>query len=225
MRVRALIFDVDGTLAETEEVHRRAFEQVFAEEGLPWRWDVDLYRELLRVTGGKERLRHYIDAHGATPVLSDADIARLHLRKTEIYGDIIRAGGCALRPGVAELIAAARRAGLRLAISTTTSRPNVDALFAAVFGEVDPPRFDPIVAGEDVAAKKPAPDAYELALTKLGLPAEACLAFEDSRNGLAAARAAGLATIVTPSLYTAHESFDAAAAILPDLTTFDLAAW
>ncbi|MDK9694794.1 MAG: HAD-IA family hydrolase [Siculibacillus sp.] len=224
MVVRALIFDVDGTLAETEEIHRAAFERAFAEDGLPWRWDVDLYRELLRVTGGKERIRHHLAMEGVGPALDEARIARLHARKNEIYGEIVRSGGCALRPGVADLVRAAREAGLRLAISTTTSRPNVDALLAATFAGEEG-LFDPIVAGEDVAAKKPAPDAYLLAIEKLGLPAEACLVFEDSRNGLTAARAAGLATIVTPSLYTAHESFEGAAAILPDLTAFDLAAW
>lgn len=224
MVVRALIFDVDGTLAETEEIHRTAFERAFAEDGLPWRWSVDLYRELLRVTGGKERIRAWLAMDGVAPALDEARIARLHARKNEIYGEIVRAGGCALRPGVAALVRAARAAGLRLAIATTTSRPNVEALLAATFpGEPD--LFDPIVAGEDVAAKKPAPDAYVLALAELALPADACLVFEDSTNGLTAARAAGLTTVVTPSLYTAHERFEGAAAILDDLTAFDLAAW
>ncbi|WP_333824398.1 HAD-IA family hydrolase [Pinisolibacter sp.] len=225
MVLRALIFDVDGTLAETEEIHRDAFNRAFAEDGLSWHWDVDLYRDLLRVTGGKERIRRYLEMDGVAPALDDARIARLHARKNEIYGETVRSGRCALRPGVAELVRAARAGGLRTAISTTTSRPNVEALLAATFPGAEPDLFDPIVAGEDVVAKKPAPDAYILAIEKLGLPAEACLALEDSRNGLTAARAAGLATVVTPSLYTAHETFEGAAQVIPDLTAFDLEAW
>ena len=224
MRVRALIFDVDGTLAETEEIHRAAFNRAFAEDGLTWHWDVDLYRELLRVTGGKERIRRWLEMDGVAPTLPEDRIARLHARKNEIYGEIVRSGGCVLRPGVAELVATARAGGLRLAIATTTSRSNVEALLAATFPGADG-LFDPIVAGEDVVAKKPAPDAYLQAVEKLGLPADACLALEDSINGLTAARAAGLATVVTPSLYTAHESFEGAARVIPDLTSLDLAAW
>ena len=222
MALRALIFDVDGTLAETEEIHRAAFERAFAEAGLPWRWDVDRYRELLAVTGGKERIRHFIATTPGVEDPGDARIAHLHARKNEIYGEIVRGGGCALRPGVAELVRAASANGLRLAIATTTSRFIVAALLAAAFADAPPDLFDPIVCGEHVAAKKPSPEAYHLALARLGLAAEDCLAFEDSRNGLAAACAAGLATIVTPSLYTAHERFDGASAILPDLAAFDL---
>ena len=225
MVLRALIFDVDGTLAETEEIHRAAFNRAFAEDGLAWHWDVDLYRELLRVTGGKERIRRYLEMDVVAPALDDARIARLHARKNQIYGETVRSGGCSLRPGVADLVAAAHAAGLRLAIATTTSRPNVEALLAATFADATANLFDPIVAGEDVVAKKPAPDAYLLAVEKLGLPPETCLALEDSLNGLTAARAAGLVTVVTPSLYTTHESFDGAARVIPDLTAFDLADW
>jgi HAD superfamily hydrolase (TIGR01509 family) len=224
MVLRALIFDVDGTLAETEEIHRDAFNRAFAEDGLPWHWDVDLYRDLLKVTGGKERIRRWLEMDGVSPTLDDARIARLHVRKNEIYGETVRSGGCVLRPGVAEVIAAARARGLQLAIATTTSRPNVEALLAALFTE-EPDLFDPIVAGEDVAAKKPAPDAYVLAVEKLGLSPADCLALEDSRNGLTAARAAGIPTVVTPSLYTAHETFEGAAKVMPDLTELDLTAW
>ncbi len=224
MALRALIFDVDGTLAETEEIHRAAFNRAFAEDGLAWHWDVDLYRELLRVTGGKERIRRYLDMDGVAPALDEARIARLHARKNEIYGETVRSGGCILRPGVAALVRSARASGLRLAIATTTSRPNVEALLAATFPD-EADLFDPIVAGEDVVAKKPAPDAYVLAVEKLGLPTDVCLALEDSLNGLTAARAAGLATVVTPSLYTAHEVFDGAAQVIPDLTGFVLERW
>lgn len=222
MPIRALIFDVDGTLAETEEVHRTAFNRTFAEDGLPWQWDVDRYRDLLRVTGGKERIRHHAAGVGwPADDLDEARIARLHARKNDLYGETIRSGACALRPGVADLVARAEAAGLRLAIATTTSRPNVEALLDAAFRRDGRHPFEVIVAGEDVAAKKPAPDAYLLALERLGLTADACLAFEDSLNGLTAARAAGLATVVTPSLYTAHERFDGAREIRDDLVGFD----
>ena len=221
--VKALIFDVDGTLAETEESHREAFNSAFAEAGLDWVWDVDLYRDLHRVTGGKERMRHYADRRGVSIAeLSDADIAKLHRRKNERYSERVRDGRCPLRPGVERLIGAARAQGVRLAICTTTSRVNVNELIGATLGVGGFERFEVIVAGEDAPAKKPAPDAYLLALRALQLRPDECVAFEDSRNGLLSARAAKIATVVTPSVYTAHETFDGAALLLPDLEGFDL---
>jgi HAD superfamily hydrolase (TIGR01509 family) len=215
MTIRALIFDVDGTLAETEELHRTAFNQTFAAAGLPWQWSVDDYTWLLRTTGGKERMRVWALHVGSD--LDDDLIARLHNEKTRRYGDLLAGGGLSLRPHVAELIAAARAEGLRLAVATTTNRPNVDALTKAAWGAPADLVFDVIAAGDEVAAKKPAPDVYLLALSRLGLPADAALAFEDSRNGLLSARAAGLRVVVTPSIYTAHEDFGGADALVPDL--------
>ena len=221
--VKALIFDVDGTLAETEESHREAFNFAFAEAGLDWAWDVDLYRDLHRVTGGKERMRHYADRLGVSRVdLSDAAIARLHQRKNQRYSELVHAGRCPLRPGVERLIAGAGAAGRRLAICTTTSRVNVKELMEATLGADGLERFEVIVAGEDAPAKKPAPDAYLLVLKALQLRPDQCLAFENSRNGLLAARAAQIPTIVTPSVYTAHETFAGAALLLPDLEAFDV---
>ena len=226
MPIAALIFDVDGTLAETEEIHRAAFADAFAEAGLPWRWDVDLYRDLLKTTGGKERIRRFLDMRGiSASTVSDEAIAALHARKTAFYGTRVAEGGLALRPGVERVLREARTRGLRLAIATTTSRPNIETLLDVVFGAEAADLFETLVCGEDVAVKKPAPDAYVEALRRLDLPAEACLAFEDSANGLASARGAGLATIVTPSLYTGHETFDGAAAILENLEAFDLDVW
>ena len=223
--IKALIFDVDGTLAETEEGHRRAFNAAFVEAGLDWVWDVDLYRDLYRVTGGKERMRHYAIRRGvSTAELSDAEIARLHVRKNAHYAELVRAGQCPLRPGVERLIRASRARGLRLAICTTTSRVNIEELVEATLGADGLGLFEVVVSGEDVPAKKPAPDAYLSVLKALGLRPDECLAFEDSRNGLMAATAAGLETIVTPSLYTRHETFDGALLILADLSDFDLPA-
>lgn len=212
MTLRAIIFDVDGTLAETEELHRAAFNRAFAEAGLGWEWGEALYGELLDVAGGKERLAHYAARVGHA-IGADA-IARLHARKTGFYGEAV--GGCALRPGVAALIEAARAAGISLAIATTTTRANVDALLDAALASGAAAWFT-IVAGDEVPRKKPAPDVYLAALTALGLSAADCVAIEDSPDGLKAARAAGIATLVTPSRYMAGGDFSGAARVVADL--------
>jgi HAD superfamily hydrolase (TIGR01509 family) len=199
--LQALIFDVDGTLSETEELHRIAFNAAFEAAGLPWQWDQALYAELLLVTGGKERMAHYIEAHGRP---ERPDIAALHKDKTARYTALVDGGGCSLRDGIAETLQEAKAAGLRLAIATTTSRPNVDALLRATLGH-DP--FDVIAAGDEVKAKKPAPDVYQLALERLGLPASACIAIEDTLNGLRSAQGAGLRCSITPSLYGGEGPF------------------
>lgn len=216
MELKALIFDVDGTLAETEEVHRQAFNETFAAQGLDWHWSKEDYRTLLRTTGGKERMVKQRENLGSGP--SDAQIADLHKAKTQRYVEIIASGQVSLLPGVAELISRARSAGLRLAIATTTSRANVEALIAATLRKPAGEIFEVIAAGDDVAQKKPAPDVYLLALQGLGLPPAACLAFEDSRPGLAAAKAAGLRVVLTPSEYTRGDDFSAADWVIPDLT-------
>ena len=218
--IRALVFDVDGTLAETEEAHRLAFNDTFADHGLDWRWSRADYGRLLTTTGGKERMRRHRDEIG-TPEPSDADIAALHAAKTRAYGALIGAGAAALRPGVAALIDEARGAGLRLAVATTTSRSNVDALARTAWDRPAEEVFDVIAAGDEVAAKKPAPDVYRLALERLGLDPAAALAFEDSANGVAAARAAGLRVAVTPSVYSGDEDFAAADWVLPSLARAD----
>lgn len=224
---RAIVFDVDGTLAETEETHREAFNRAFRQAGLSWSWDRGLYRELLAVTGGKERIRHFIEAHGATGAPQedrDPFIRALHADKTGAYTRMVSGGELALRPGVRELINAARKRGYRLAIATTTTPANVDALLQVAFGDTGHGLFEVICAGDSVANKKPAPDVYLRTLEELGLPAADCVAIEDSRNGLLAARAAGIATIVTPSLYTRDERFDEAALVVDDLASLDFAA-
>ncbi len=215
MTPKALIFDVDGTLAETEEAHRRAFNETFAAAGLDWHWSMADYAELLRTTGGKERMRAHREATGHGP--SDAEIARLHGEKTERYGRIVAGGELALRPGVAALIAAARAHGLRIAVATTTNRPNVEALCSACWGKPADEIFDVIAAGDEVTAKKPAPDVFELALSRLGISPTEAIAFEDSRNGVLSAKAAGLPVVVTPSAYTAGDDFADADWIIPSL--------
>ena len=228
--LRALIWDVDGTLAETEhDGHRVAFNQAFAEAGLGWHWDEPLYRDLLATTGGKERLRAWWQqvepANAAAPETS-ARIARLHARKTALYIDLVARGAVQLRPGVARLLQAAREAGITLAVATTTTPDNVDALLQATLGPGTPAWFACIGAGDVVPAKKPAPDIYLWVLQRLGLAAADCLALEDSAPGSAAAVAAGLPTVVTRSRYTQADVLPASPLLradLADLAAVDLA--
>ena len=215
MALRALIFDVDGTLAETEEAHRAAFNQSFAEAGHDWHWSVDQYRVLLRVTGGRPRIRHFLGTIGETA--TDDEIASLHIRKNTLYAEMVAHGAVTLRPGVARLIDEARRARLKLAIATTTSRSNIAALLEHLLAPDAAAWFGAIVAGEDVAAKKPDPEVYVRALAALGIAAAEAVAIEDSRNGLLAATACGIATIVTPSIYSDREDFTGARLVRPDL--------
>jgi beta-phosphoglucomutase-like phosphatase (HAD superfamily) len=219
--LRALVWDVDGTLAETEhDGHRVAFNQAFAEEGLGWHWDEALYHDLLSTTGGKERMWRWwqqVDPAAAAAPEAPARIARLHGRKTAIYGDLVARGVVQLRPGVARLLLAARAEGLVLAIATTTAPENVQALLQATLGADSPGWFACIGAGDVVPRKKPAPDVYHWVLQGLGLPAGACLALEDSAPGSTAAVAAGLPTVVTRSRYTADDVLTASPLLRADL--------
>jgi HAD superfamily hydrolase (TIGR01509 family) len=215
--LKALIFDVDGTLAETEDLHRQAFNRAFAEVGLPWHWDPALYADLLAVMGGKERLAHYIDTrHAAEAAALHAQAPEIHARKTVAYGDLVTGTRLPLRPGIARLIAEARAAGVRLAVATTTSRPNVDQLLAVNFPPGDAP-FDVIAAGDDADRKKPAPDVFLLALAGLDVAADEAVAFEDSAAGISSARAAGLPVLATRSRYTGSHRLDGAFSAVSDL--------
>lgn len=219
MNLEAIIFDVDGTLAETEEVHRAAFNLAFQAAGLPWHWDQDLYGRLLDVTGGKERIRHFVDSRGIDTLGAEPAVAigALHAAKTTHYAHLVEHGALPLRSGFTVLLQDARRAGVRLAIATTTSLPNVTALLRATLGEQAGSFFEFIAAGDTVARKKPAPDIYLSALAQLRLPARSCLAVEDSRNGLHAALAAGIATLVVRSNYTQDQDFAGAALVVDSL--------
>ena len=218
-RFKAIMFDVDGTMAETEEFHRRAFNEAFSYFDLPWNWDVAIYGRLLRVAGGRERIRYFVESLPWDRFdLSDSHINELHRFKTRRYAELVDSGACGLRPGVADLIHQARAGRLRLAIVTTTSRDNIGALLRRNLGPDWNRNFDVIVSGDDVPNKKPEPDAYHAALDALGLPAASCLAIEDSRNGLVAAVSAGAPVLITRSLYFRDEDFTGAASVTDDLT-------
>ncbi|WP_375454057.1 HAD-IA family hydrolase [uncultured Methylobacterium sp.] len=214
--LKALIFDVDGTLAETEDLHRQAFNRAFAMLGLPWTWDAGLYADLLAVMGGKERLAHYIATRHADAAPLRARIAEIHDLKTHIYGRLVADGALALRPGIARLVAEARSTGVLLAVATTTSRPNVDSLIAVNFPAGDRP-FDVIASGDEAARKKPAPDIFDLAVRRLGIAASEAIAFEDSAAGIRSALDAGLPVLATRSRYTGSHRLDGAFSAVSDL--------
>lgn len=219
-KLKAVIFDVDGTLAETErDGHRVAFNRAFRDAGLDWYWNEDDYGRLLQVTGGKERIAHYMQLHGmdVNQAGQQALILRLHRDKTRHYIALLQAGAVTLRPGVARLLREIRQAGLRLAIATTTTRENVIALLVAQLGPEARHWFDCIAAGDIVDEKKPAPDIYHYCLARLGLDAAECIALEDSVPGLQAATDAGLTTLVTSGIYTQGDSFDGAVCVLDTL--------
>lgn len=224
--LKALVFDVDGTLADTEQAHLAAFNQAFAAAGLDWHWDVPLYTRLLEVSGGKERMHHYwqqvhpdIKDIGGNGLAQTID--HLHALKTAAYEAAVLEGAVALRPGVLALINAAYNAGLRLAIATTTSPVNIAALLRAAIGPDWRMYFAVIEDASTAPTKKPHPQVYLQTLHRLGLTASECIAFEDSSNGLRAARAAGLDTVVTPNMFTAHHDFSGAALVLPSLAGTD----
>lgn len=219
--LEALIFDVDGTLADTErDGHRVAFNMAFSDAGLGWDWTPELYGELLAVTGGKERIRYYLEKFN-TEFVVPGDLtefaAGLHAAKTKHYMKLMEEGKIPLRPGVKRLLDEARESGLRLAISTTTTPANVTALLSSTLGSESESWFEVIAAGDIVPAKKPAPDIYDYALQKMGLKPEQCIAFEDSYNGVRSSLGANLTTIITINGYTEEDDFSGAAVVLDQM--------
>jgi len=222
MGLRALLFDVDGTLADTEDAHRLAFNAAFREAGLEWDWSVSLYRDLLKVTGGKERIRYFVELY--EPALAseterlDRLVAGLHQAKTRHYTEAVSRGEVGLRPGVLRLLEEARGQGLVLAIATTTSMENVEALLSSAIGEGAAYLFSEIGAGDVVGAKKPAPDIYQRVLERLALTPDECVALEDSDNGLRSALAAGIrAVVITTNDYTHGQDFEGASLVVDQL--------
>lgn len=218
---KALIFDVDGTLADNErDGHRVAFNRAFEEAGLHWHWDVPTYDILLKVFGGKERIHYFIKRFRPgfdAPDGLDAFVRQLHERKTHHYMELLKSGDIPLRPGVERLLREARAAGLKLAVASTTTPENVTVLLRETIGEESLRWFDVIAAGDVVENKKPAPDIYEYALERLGLQAAECLVVEDTELGLASARAAGLVTVITVNGATQDQDFSGAALVVDQL--------
>lgn len=225
MTLEAFLFDVDGTLADTErDGHRPAFNQAFADFGLDWEWSVEEYAELLSVTGGKERICYYCDKY-QLPQREAADfdqlVKDLHARKTEHFVRLLGEGRVPLRPGVERLLNEARAADIRLAIATTTTFANVEALLTHTLGAESMQWFEVIGAGDVVPHKKPAPDIYDYVMQEMGLSAEQCLAFEDSANGIRSSLAANLKTIITYNGYTEQHDFSEAVLVLDQLGEAD----
>ena len=219
--IKALIFDCDGVLVDTErDAHRVGFNKAFDEFGIDAEWDVDLYAKLLAVAGGKERMRAYFDEYGwpedkvAENGGKDELIAALHKTKTRIVSEIVQ--DLPVRPGVLRLVDEAREKGVRLGVCTTSNAKFIDAVLD-LFGPERKAAFEFVHAGDVVSKKKPDPEIYELALQTLGLPANECVVVEDSRNGLRAAHGAGIPTIITTSTYTVDEDFSEAARVVPEL--------
>jgi HAD superfamily hydrolase (TIGR01509 family) len=218
--IKALIFDCDGVLVDTErDAHRVGFNLAFKQMGIEAEWDVDLYGRLLLVAGGKERMRAYFDESGwpdgaGTAEARDALILALHKTKTQITSELV--SSLPVRPGILRIIDEAIAAGVRLGVCTTSNPKFIDAVLD-LFGPERKAAFEFVHAGDVVAKKKPAPDIYLLAQDTLGLPPRECMVVEDSRNGLLAATGAGFPTLITTSTYTVDEDFTGAVKVVPEL--------
>lgn len=218
--MKALIFDCDGVLVDTErDGHRVAFNQAFAEHGVDTVWDVELYRRLLQVAGGKERIRHHFETVGwpaSAGMDHDAFVAELHARKTAIFKQIIASRQLPLRSGITRIVDAAAAAGVRLGVCTTSNLASVEGVLD-LMGAERKARFEFVLAGDVVSRKKPDPEIYALARQRLGLAGPDCMVIEDSRNGLLAALGADMPCLITTSTYTQDEDFSGAVKVVPEL--------
>lgn len=218
--LQGLIFDVDGTIADTEELHRLAFNEAFAVHGLDWQWSPELYARLLETAGGKERIAAYLEQRGMPGLHRDqrADLIRaIHASKTAAYRRLIQDGEVRARPGVQRLMREALAAGLRLAIASTTTLENIEPLLKASLGAEAGGWFSVVATGDVAARKKPAPDIYQEALARLRLDPASAIAFEDSAIGVTAAKAAGLFTVASPTRWTQGQDLRDADLLLDSL--------
>ncbi|MGH8598102.1 MAG: HAD-IA family hydrolase [Gammaproteobacteria bacterium] len=218
--LQGLLFDVDGTLADTEEIHRQAFNQTFRESGLAWEWTPPLYEELLVISGGKERIQHY--ALGVDPALvGRADfpdfVRTLHGKKTALYARLLCSGHVRLRPGVERLLLEARGTGLTLGLASSSAWSNVRTLLDNNLGRDWQSWFAAIETCDSVTEMKPSPAVYQAAVRRMHIDPRYCVAFEDTENGLKAALGAGLATVITTHRFTRNHAFVGAALVLNGL--------
>jgi HAD superfamily hydrolase (TIGR01509 family) len=225
-QLKAVIFGAIGTISETSEIQRQAFNLAFAEAGLDWNWDAQTYCDLLKINGGQNRLRTYRDLIGGATALAsplhtdvtDRQIAALHQAKTKHYVALLENTPLRPRMGVVELIEACRQAGIQVAFCTSTTIENVNGIGAALAGLLPFDRFATIVTNDKVRRPKPAPDAYIYCLQQLDLTADEVIAIEDTPASLAAATAAGITTIATPGATTLDQDFGAADLVVADLS-------
>ena len=218
-RHRCVLFDVDGTIAETEGLaHLPAFNRALSEAGLPWQWSKDDYARLLKTAGGFERLLRFAEETGSDPGALRNVLSGVHKAKNAHFAAIMASGAVKPRAGFGDLVMTLARNGIAWGVVTTTSRSNWEALWLHSLAPLGLPVPVVIVVGEDVAAKKPDPEAYVMALERLGLPAAQCCAIEDSRNGLLAAKAAALDVAIVASEFFGDERFDEAECIVSELS-------
>jgi HAD superfamily hydrolase (TIGR01509 family) len=225
-QLKAVIFGAIGTIVETSEIQRQAFNLAFAEAGIDWNWEAQTYRDLLKINGGQNRIRAYRDtlAKAAAPAnpfrtsVTDFQIAALHQAKTKHYVALLENTPLHPRTGVVELSEACRQAGIQVAFCTSTAIENVNGIGAALSGLLPFERFATIVTSDKIERPKPAPDAYRYCLQQLGLTADEAIAIEDTPASLTAAKTAGITTIATPGAATSDQDFGAADLVVSDLT-------
>ena len=215
--LKAVIFDMDGTLADTEELHRQAFNLAFEESGCPLRWSRAEYKRLLAISGGKERILHCLRTRGGDLAQLHEAATALHSRKSELYKEKLETEAVGLRPGIRRLLLECHQAGILLAIATSSSRKNVETLLSGAFEDGGLALFASIMTSDLVEEKKPAPAVYQAALAELAVRPQDCLAVEDAKNGNAAALAAGVKTLITCHALTMDDDFSGAALVLDQL--------
>lgn len=217
--LRAVIFDVDGTIAETErDGHRVAFNRAFERSGLPDRWDEKFYGDLVKVAGGQERLAHYFDAYRPLPPAQrDRLSIDLYRLKNAIFIEMLQTMRLPPRPGVSRLLDRLAAVGIAVAIATMGSRVWVRRLLREALGRDRLARFSVVVTGESTARKKPDPEVYILALHQLQCRPEEALAVEDSENGVRAAKGAGLSCLAVRSYYGRDHDLTGADLVVDEL--------
>lgn len=220
MKPAAILFDLDGTFVDTEELHRRAFNQTFMEYGLGWDWTPEVYEDLLLISGGEDRIFFHIDTmdvpHDRRERLRHL-VPSIHRSKTQLFAQLVEDAHRLARPGIKRLIHEARAARCKIGIAATSVTPNVQWIVQSALGDEARGLIDAVATSAHVARRKPAPDLYVTLLSMLGLPADRCMAIEDSANGVASAKACGLFTIAVPGRWTRSQDFSRADLVLSSL--------